>query len=316
MINASYLICRTAGCPTFGDWAIEHKLTHKWGDAKRGDIVLFDFNRNGTSDHIGIVTKVTSSYIETIEGNTGNGSNTNGDGVYRRTRYKSNVNYFVRPRYDDKVTAEMVIKTAEAELGYREGKNNDNKYGKWYGLNWVSWCCIFVVWIFSHVQNEKAKDYGDIIRDKAVELSYKPKTTANYRYPKGKPKKAYKEALDKAYPNRGWSTPAHKGASCDVFVGTVVRATGLDKSFPRGFDEQWDYCAKSKHWKTVKPSEAKYGDIIQYWKNNGGCHTCIITGKYVAEASYGDFYPIRRNVKRARLSSSGKKKVRVYRYKK
>ena len=141
-MDYSKYILRTAGCPALGDWAIKNKLTVKWGSAKRGDLVLFDFNGNGTSDHIGIVTKATSSYIETIEGNTGSGSNTNGDGVYRRRRTKGQVNYFVRTKCPD---IESVIRRAEAELGYKEGRNNSNKYGKWFGMNNVSWCCIFVV---------------------------------------------------------------------------------------------------------------------------------------------------------------------------
>lgn len=159
MINAINLICKTAGCPAFGDWAIKKGITKKWSQAKRGDIVLFDFNHNGTSDHIGIVTKVGDGYIETIEGNTGNGSNTNGDGVYKRTRYKSNVNYFVRPAYNDTVTAEMIIATALAEVGYKEGKNNNNKYGAWFGMNNESWCCIFICWVFAHVKNSIGKVY-------------------------------------------------------------------------------------------------------------------------------------------------------------
>ena len=150
-MDYSKYVLRTAGCPAFGDWAIKNKLTVKWGDAKRGDIVLFDFNRNGTSDHIGIVTKATSSYIETIEGNTGSGSNTNGDGVYRRRRTKGQVNYFVRTKCPD---MESVIRRAEAELGYKEGRNNSNKYGKWFGMNNVSWCCIFVVYCFAHALGE------------------------------------------------------------------------------------------------------------------------------------------------------------------
>lgn len=168
MINALGLITKTAGCPAFGDWAIKNKLTKKWSEAKRGDIVLFDFNHNGTSDHIGIVTKVTSNYIETIEGNTGNGSDTNGDGVYKRTRYKSNVNYFVRPKYTDSVTAEMVITTALAEVGYKEGKNNNNKYGAWMNTNYQPWCCCFVCWVFAHVKSESnnnGKTYGGKLPD-------------------------------------------------------------------------------------------------------------------------------------------------------
>ena len=150
-MDYSKYILRTAGCPALGDWAIKNKLTVKWGSAKRGDLVLFDFNGNETSDHVGFVTKVTSTYIETIEGNTGSGSNTNGDGVYRRRRTKGQVNYFVRTKCPD---IESVIRRAEAELGYKEGRNNSNKYGKWFGMNNVSWCCIFVVYCFAHALGE------------------------------------------------------------------------------------------------------------------------------------------------------------------
>lgn len=150
-MDYSKYILRTASCPALGDWAIKNKLTVKWGSAKRGDLVLFDFNGNGTSDHVGFVTKVTSSYIETIEGNTGSGSNTNGDGVYRRRRTKGQVNYFVRTKCPD---IESVIRRAESELGYKEGRNNSNKYGKWFGMNNVSWCCIFVVYCFAHALGE------------------------------------------------------------------------------------------------------------------------------------------------------------------
>lgn len=40
--------------------------------------------------------------------------------------------------YDD------LIATAAADIGYTEGKNNDNKFGKWYGWNNVSYCMIAV----------------------------------------------------------------------------------------------------------------------------------------------------------------------------
>jgi hypothetical protein len=37
---------------------------------------------------------------------------------------------------------------AKKEVGYKEGTNNDNKYGVWFGLNHQPWCMIFVVWCF------------------------------------------------------------------------------------------------------------------------------------------------------------------------
>ena len=118
-INAIGIIpCKTAGCPTFGDYAIKKKMTVRWGNHRKGDVVLFDFNHNGTSDHIGIVESANKDgTITTIEGNTSAGSNTNGGQVQRRTRYKSQVNYFVRPKYNSTVTADMIMATARAELG-------------------------------------------------------------------------------------------------------------------------------------------------------------------------------------------------------
>lgn len=60
----------------------------------RGDLVLYDFNGDGrTDDHIGIVvacTNVPGGYkLNTVEGNTGDGSVADGDGVYLRTRVVS-----------------------------------------------------------------------------------------------------------------------------------------------------------------------------------------------------------------------------------
>lgn len=173
MINALSIIpTKTASCPVMGDFAIAKKMDVKWGNHKRGDIVLFDFNRNGTSDHIGIVIKVNSNSVETVEGNTGS-NNTNGGQVQRRTRYKSEINYFIRPKYTKEVTADMVIATALAEVGTKESPANSNKvkYNQWfYGSNTSAyWCCTFVCWCFAHVIGElkpieKPKDkYGYVL---------------------------------------------------------------------------------------------------------------------------------------------------------
>lgn len=156
-INALSIIpCKTDGCPTMGDYAIKKKMNVKWGKHKVGDIVLFDFNHNGTSDHIGIVIGINGDKIITVEGNTGSGNDTNGGQVQKRTRVKSNVNYFVRPNYSKTVTADMVIATALAEVGVKESPKNSNKvkYNVWfYGKNQSAfWCCTFVCWVFAHVK--------------------------------------------------------------------------------------------------------------------------------------------------------------------
>ena len=44
-----------------------------------------------------------------------------------------------------------VVDIARTQLNYQEGKNNDTKYGKWYGLNNQPWCAMFVSWCFNEV---------------------------------------------------------------------------------------------------------------------------------------------------------------------
>ena len=49
-----------------------------------------------------------------------------------------------------------IVKVLEKEVGYEEGKNNDNKYGKDYGWNNVAYCVIFMWWAFKEAG---ASDY-------------------------------------------------------------------------------------------------------------------------------------------------------------
>lgn len=151
-------ICRTAGCPVYGDWAIANKYKVGWDKVQRGDSLLFDINHNGTSDHVGIVTKVGDGYVETIEANTGSNSVNDGDGVWRKTRKKSSglINYFVHPPLS-KAQRESLIRVAESQVGYQEGRNNNNKYGKWYGANYQPYCMIFVYWCYCHASGEELK---------------------------------------------------------------------------------------------------------------------------------------------------------------
>ena len=159
-INALSIIpCKTASCSVMGDYAIKKKMNVKWGKHKVGDIVLFDFNHNGTSDHTGIVIGINGNKITTIEGNTSAGNNANGGQVQIRTRAKSQVNYFVRPKYSTTITADMVIATARAEVGIKESPKNSNnvKYNTWFYGHSVKgsaypWCMAFVCWLFAHVK--------------------------------------------------------------------------------------------------------------------------------------------------------------------
>lgn len=47
-----------------------------------------------------------------------------------------------------------VLKVAASQIGYREGPNNDNKYGAELGGNHQPWCDYFVSWCFKHADAE------------------------------------------------------------------------------------------------------------------------------------------------------------------
>jgi uncharacterized Zn-binding protein involved in type VI secretion len=83
-----------------GAWGTWHGASH----AEPGDIVFFDFPGEARYDHTGIVVQDHGSYLTTIEGNTsppgGSGSQSNGGGVYQKTRPKdSTIIGFGRPRF-------------------------------------------------------------------------------------------------------------------------------------------------------------------------------------------------------------------------
>lgn len=59
------------------------------GEARSGDLVLFDWDGDGSLQHVGIVERNMGGWLQTIEGNTSSGvagSQSAGNGVHRRTR--------------------------------------------------------------------------------------------------------------------------------------------------------------------------------------------------------------------------------------
>lgn len=76
-------------------WGKTHGLLVK--SPNRGDLCLW-LNKD-TTGHIGIVVRVVGPFIQTIEANTSSGdsgSQSDGDGLFRRTRLKSKFGYFIR----------------------------------------------------------------------------------------------------------------------------------------------------------------------------------------------------------------------------
>lgn len=77
-----------AYCPTWVKWFKDAK---RWGTKpKPGALVFFDWDRDGLSDHVGIVTEVLAGgKIKSLEGNTRHGGSSNV--VYEQTRTSTDV---------------------------------------------------------------------------------------------------------------------------------------------------------------------------------------------------------------------------------
>jgi len=92
-----------AGCESFEAWAKDKGLTVPVAQVQAGDILLFDFNHSGKSEHTGLALGYNKNthLIDTVEGNTsnGNGSQSNGDGVYLKHRAPTTVRLVVRPKW-------------------------------------------------------------------------------------------------------------------------------------------------------------------------------------------------------------------------
>ncbi|MBR2725429.1 hypothetical protein IKE97_02190 [Candidatus Saccharibacteria bacterium] len=103
----------------------------------------------------------------------------------------------------------------------------------------------------------------------AVALAWPEGTSKDdYEWGDGGPTALFKKALGDVYPNhKHWDEYRRVGASCDVFVGTVVRYSGYDKDFPDGSGKVLDYVSKNKDlWERLdydgKKSSIQAGDVL------------------------------------------------------
>lgn len=77
------------------------------GDYEPGDIIFFDFNGNGTADHVGVCESWDGTNMTSIDGNTGEGNEANGGAVMRRTRNKKYICGAYRPAYEEEDTVDQ-----------------------------------------------------------------------------------------------------------------------------------------------------------------------------------------------------------------
>jgi hypothetical protein len=91
-----------ASCDAGLKWFAKNNKVIPIGQAQAGDIVFFQFDDDAQPDHVGIVVsnnKITKTLM-CVEGNTASGkkgSQSNGDGVYKRSRSYSLVMAVARP---------------------------------------------------------------------------------------------------------------------------------------------------------------------------------------------------------------------------
>jgi len=91
-----------ASCDAGLKWFVKKNKIVTVGQAKPGDIVFFQFDDDPIADHVGIVVgnNPITKNLTCIEGNTSSGnagSQSNGDGVYKRKRSYSLVMAIARP---------------------------------------------------------------------------------------------------------------------------------------------------------------------------------------------------------------------------
>lgn len=123
---------KSAYCPTIADYYIAKKQTVSKSKGQAGDIVLFDWNKNNSSDHIGIIEKKNSDgTYTTIEGNTSLSNNANGGQVMRRTRKQSEISWICRPKYTEteeatKIASKLVV---DGEWGETTTRASQDVFG-------------------------------------------------------------------------------------------------------------------------------------------------------------------------------------------
>ena len=122
---------KCASCNALLTYYRDHRQTVKY--VQPGDLVFFNFNGRTNTEHVAIATSTAgvSGSFSTVEGNTSSGdkgSQSNGGGVYQRTRYMKNVVGIARPAYEgavfDDVTTDYM--TYNGNYNYSDSSYEEN----------------------------------------------------------------------------------------------------------------------------------------------------------------------------------------------
>lgn len=341
------------------------------------DIIYFDWDKNGVPNHIGIVeSKVSTSSIKTIEGNTSGGK------VARKTREVKYVCGIYRPHFPHAFNDKRLAEDGDCQyqtigglqktlkiLGYYTGSidcilgkgtvraiqklvgcKDDGVWGattsgkfqqylknkgyytgkvdKEFGKQSV---LAMQKWINNNSYQQKpaskpttkpatnATPNAQKIVDKCKELAWANGTAKKkYAYKTGAPKQACKNAMKKY----GYKTK-EKWSSCIYFANTVIRDTGINKSFCAGHGYKKPYPKTEAGFNTVLtgkvPSDSflKAGDLIRYKKTNKDEHAMFYLGNgLICDAGhYNRFGNIRKNDHRYSRKEVKKSTLQVLRAK-
>ena len=139
-----------------------------------------------------------------------------------------------------------------------------------------------------------------------------------YDYKTGNPKANCKKAMNKY----GWADNRAELSDCGNFVSTVVRESGVDKSFKALHGVKTPFPTKEAKFnivlkgKEIPTGFLKAGDIIRYKKKNGKQHAMMYFGDgKVCEASHKNFFGVIRKDEKRYKTQSKKNTIQVLRAK-
>jgi len=139
-----------------------------------------------------------------------------------------------------------------------------------------------------------------------------------YEYKTGAPKASCKTAMKKY----GWADSKAEMSDCGNFVSTVVRESGVDKSFKALHGVKTPFPKTEKAFnivlkgKEIPSGFLKPGDIIRYKKTNGKQHAMLYFGDgKVCEASHHNLFGVIRKDTKRYTTQSKKSTIQVLRAK-
>lgn len=128
-------VSNKAWCPSYVYTA---RKAGEWSTIpQKGALALFDWNKDGVADHIGIVTHIDADYIYTVEGNTSTTDNANGGCVMARKRRRdTTILGYWNIKYDSKIDLkpETVLSYVSGTLkgAFGNGEERKKKLGVYY----------------------------------------------------------------------------------------------------------------------------------------------------------------------------------------